>query len=55
MNLADWSGNSAVGTAVASGQGAATAEKLASTGIGAVFFNLEDSAGRAQAESIGER
>ncbi|MCH2163935.1 MAG: SDR family NAD(P)-dependent oxidoreductase [Marinovum sp.] len=51
--MLNWSGHGAIVTGGASGLGAATAEKLASSGLRVAIFDLNSEAGRNQAEKIG--
>ena len=53
MTLRDWSGSGAIITGGSSGLGAATAQKLAAAGLNIVIFDVNEDAGRAQAEKLG--
>lgn len=51
--MQDWSGHGAIVTGAASGLGAATAERLAASGLKVTVFDMNDDAGRRQADKIG--
>jgi NAD(P)-dependent dehydrogenase (short-subunit alcohol dehydrogenase family) len=51
--MQNWSGHGAIVTGAASGLGAATAERLAASGLKVTIFDMNAAAGQAQAEKVG--